>query len=766
MSRKRRRRIKTGPDKKAKGGRGGQIVIIILAVVAAGIPFIYGKYIEFGTNSPFDSALNVYSAKCIVDGQKLNVDVIPSARPATLLVNVVGVAVFGFSEVGPKLIQMLMQLAALGLMFYTIHKVYGILPASVSLILAAFYLSYPLFAKYGNVKEQFMTACMIVTGCGVVLRHLNLKWWWLVVSGGAAINAYYFKPTGASVIIAVILYLFAQVVLRRRSLIEFGSDVGAFFVGTVFGLLPLLLFNLWQGQLSRFLNVFPASAVKLLVVLTMPCLAVYFSIRLLQRHNILVSLNQKNRRILGAAVVIIIFAAVGLSAGFFSDKVVEIYKQIAGLISPAGGYVKTSRAVTIFRSQYDEVVRYYSYLVVPLGLALLAIFQRLKKLVVALPLWRKKSTLQDDTKAEQSQKNAAEKAEQFVLLFGIWWILDMIFVWISPRSYVEYFLPLNGSAAMLAAYAVYCCRKNPAGMVWLLGIWLIVDLVLKQVIPMEIFPYVGFRSGGAVAAYWKGFFWKALPFAAAIAIYWFARIKGYTKACGLIIGLILCGMFFWWNTPNLTIFKERFDRLSSKGQSGWEYVSRYIRERSSPDDGLYVWGWMPGIYVQAQRFCPSPRPSYGNMHSDDPRSVRATIRKLVGELQAQPPRYIVDTQNLHFPYYDHPVFDLWPRWSDNKKSGFHLRVRRPQTAAGKKPLSLNEMAKFSELNYAQVERRTYMQLTTPKRIGGPAEDSKARELARRERKRHEEMAPLRNFVMQNYRPAPVDFGSIILFERK
>ena len=136
MSRKRRRRTKTRLDRKAEWGKGKETVIIILAAVLAGIPFSYGKYLEFGTNSPFDSALNVYSAKCIVDGQKLNVDIVPSARPATLLVNVVGVAVFGFNEFGPKLIQMLMQLAALGLMFYTIRKVYGILPASVSLILA------------------------------------------------------------------------------------------------------------------------------------------------------------------------------------------------------------------------------------------------------------------------------------------------------------------------------------------------------------------------------------------------------------------------------------------------------------------------------------------------------------------------------------------------------------------------------------------------------------------------------------------------------
>ena len=46
------------------------------------------------------------------------------------------------------------------------------------------------------------------------------------------------------------------------------------------------------------------------------------------------------------------------------------------------------------------------------------------------------------------------------------------------------------------------------------------------------------------------------------------------------------------------------------------------------------------------------------------------------------------------------------------------------------------------------------------------EARKAQILAKQERKRHEKMAPLRQFVMENYRPVPIDFGSIILFERK
>ena len=149
MRRKKHRRTEAQKGE----GKGKQLAIIIVAAVLAAIPFCYGKYFEFGTKGPFDGSLNVYSAQCVVSGQKLGVEVWPSARPATLLVNVIGVALFGFSEIGPKLIQMLMQLTALVLMFYTLRKVYGPLPAGVALILAAPLLISPALAEPRGVPR-------------------------------------------------------------------------------------------------------------------------------------------------------------------------------------------------------------------------------------------------------------------------------------------------------------------------------------------------------------------------------------------------------------------------------------------------------------------------------------------------------------------------------------------------------------------------------------------------------------------------------------
>ena len=125
------------PHKLKEQKIAGKLATVIVVIILAMIPFYYGKYIEFNSDDPYDGSLNIYTAQRIIDGQKISVDIFPSTRPATLLVNIVGVKLFGYSELGPKLIQMAMQLTAFILMFYTLRKVYGFLPASVAVILAS-----------------------------------------------------------------------------------------------------------------------------------------------------------------------------------------------------------------------------------------------------------------------------------------------------------------------------------------------------------------------------------------------------------------------------------------------------------------------------------------------------------------------------------------------------------------------------------------------------------------------------------------------------
>jgi hypothetical protein len=555
-----------------------------------------------------------------------------------------------------------------------------------------------------------MIACAITAVCGVMLHHLGGARWWLVVAGAAAINSFYFKQTGASVIIAVGIYVLAQPILRNRKWRQFGSDVLLLLAGGVIGLLPLIIFYTWQGRLLIFLRQAPFIG--------------YF-----------------------------INAAKNLMAG--KGAPAANISNIAGV--RGGEYIKGGKLVAIFRTQYDFVVSYYRSFVVPIGLCLLALIWQLRRL---LP-----SKDNASTQPEMTGGAYEKQADSFVLLLGLWWLLDMAFVWVSPRSYVEYFLPIGASGAMLGAYAVYRCQKRPVGLIVLLAGWLVIDLFLVWVIPTESFPYFAWRAAKAVGQYWGKFGMQCISLAAAIGIYLLMRKRNLHLARALIIGLICFGMFFWWNTGNIKLLNQRVGDLSQMRQEGrinvWEQVAQYIRQNSAPDDGLYVWGWIPGIYVQAQRFSPTLKPSYSDMHSDRVRQVRFQILKRLEKLKANPPLYIVDTQKFHYPYYDHPIFDLWPRWADGKRGRFHFRYHPSQPAQKTQLLSVKESDKFRDLYLRQVEDWTYMLLVTPNRKGGAVATEKARTMAQTERMRHEMMYPLREFVVQNYKAIPLGTGMYV-----
>lgn len=702
MSRRRHRSKKPV----AENGKTGQLVFFLVTAVLAGIPFIYGKYIEFGIDGPFDSALNVYAAKCITNGQKLGVEVFPSARPATLLVNVIGVSLFGFSEAGPKLIQMLMQITALSLMFYTLRKIYGNIAAAAALILASFYLSCPPFAKFGNVKEQFMIACMIISVCGVMLRHMGKSRWPLIVSGAAMINIYFFKPTGASVIIAIGIYLVLGPVFRIRKWRQFGSDVLILLWGMAIGFVPLVIFYLWQGQL-------PALLMRIPLV----------------------------------------------------DEIISAVQSVfsSSTQGRAGGgksaYLAGSREVTVFSTQYAWVVGYYRNFIIPIGLSLLAVFCWIQRLISTFKQRKKTVTEQLQTPIQISRQNNDPKADHFVLLLFVWWILDMIFIWVSPRAYVQYFLPIGASSAMLAAYAVYCCGRKKGYILLIPALWLLLDLIFYCVRATEKFPFLSLSGADQD---WGRFAGGVILLAVSAVVFVLMRKRDFIRMRTFLLGMICCVMFFWWNVKNFGEFNKRVQRVSQSKAESWVQIGQHLRERSSPQDRIYVWGWLPGIYVKAQRFSPATRPSYSDMHSDEPDEVKWKISRTVRQLSADPPKYIVDPHKIHFPYYDHPIFDLWPRWQDEKKRVFFMRCHPMQPAVKTKLLRPGDMKKYSELNYRQVEKITYGLLTNPIRKGGPIEHEKARQMARSERQRHENMAPLRNFVMENYRP--VLEGSIDIFQ--
>lgn len=674
-------------------------VAVVAAVILGGIPFYYGKVIEFGTNGPFDGGMNVYTAQQVVNGGRIGIDVFPSASQATLLVNIIGVKLFGFSELGPKLIQMVMQLAALALMFYALRRIFGGLEAVIGVALAAFYLSCPPYVKFGNVKEQFMIAGMIIAACGIMLRYAGGGWGWVILAGAMAFNSFFFKQTGASIIIAILLFLVASPLLKYRTWKQTGLDLALMLAGAVVGALPLAIFNLGQHRLIPFLAEIP-----------------------------------------------------GMTWLVSSGSVV-----IGG-----GTYLSGSKEVSTFAAQYTAVMGYYTSFVVIIGLGLLAMGDRLiqggRHVIVRL---RRQAPAQEIT-----------PAQQVAWLLAIWWLCDMAFVWVSPRAYVEYFLPINGSGAMLAAYVIWRGRQQPMILAAALTVWLAVDLWIMGVAPASTFPYVAVRN--FAEALGEGFYFRVAAVGSAWMVFFASRLIQRQavgrRVCWVVFAVLGLALVGAYNTKNAAAFEEKVTDLAQMKKagavSGWEQLAQFIKKNSQPADGLYVWGWYPGIYVQAQRFSPATLPSYGDMHSDSPETVASTIQKTVSELKEHPPLYIVDAQKYHYPYYDHPNFDLWPRWRDRDRGSIELRHFFSPGASGLKYLSLEEYPPIADKLDQQVEALTFMLLTHPQHQGGPLDRHMAENLARMEKERHHAMRPLREFIMQHYQPLLSPNAPMLLFQRR
>jgi 4-amino-4-deoxy-L-arabinose transferase-like glycosyltransferase len=298
------------------------LVFVIIAILAA-IPFGLGKYFELNFPDPYDSGGFAYSAAHILDGAEIGVEEKPSAQLATLLVNILGVWMFGFNETGPKLMQMLFQAAALVLMFVAMRKLFGTLSAAVAVIIASVYLSAPLIAKFGNVKDQHMTAFMAIGISCFVLYQLGGKWWWAVLAGAFVSWAPLFKPTGASAIGAIGLFVIVQPVLKHRTFRQTGIDILLLLAGVVVAIGPLYLWILaWDVQLT---------------------LPYTFAWKTLAKM---------------------------IPAGGAGSEA-----------KGAAGYVAGGRKLISFSQQWPKVIRFYGLLILPIALALGSILARILRMI-------------------------------------------------------------------------------------------------------------------------------------------------------------------------------------------------------------------------------------------------------------------------------------------------------------------------------------------------------------------------------------------------
>jgi hypothetical protein len=597
------------PEEQERKAYYRQITVIIAIIVLAAIPFSLGKYFEFNSPGPFDSGAYVYSAEHILQGAKIGVEEKPSAQLGTLLVNLLGVRLFGFSDTGPKIIQMIMQAAALILMFIAMKKLFGsTLPAAVGVVVASAYLSAPVIAKFGNVKEQYMIACMVMGISCFVLYQLDGRWWYAILTGAFLSWAPLFKPTGVSAAGAIGLFVILQPIFRNRTLKQTGVDILLLLAGFVIAMAPLYIWILaWHVQIDL-----PYSFVWRELGKMLPS---------------------------GAA------------------------EQQA---KPVTDYIGGSRKFVPLSKQWPMVLRYYGVLILPIALAAGAIVAR-----VICMIWR----------AISKRKTNAAIYERFVLLFAVWWILDMAFVWISPHSYEQYYLPLNASAAMLGGYliAIYYDRMkfaaNKAGWVvaGIFGLFLMIALSWHIFFGLEKSPHSGRTYS--------------------------ERSRGYL---------------------------QKYREISRNPDYPWQETGEYIREHSHPTDKIYVWGWVPGVYVKAQRLSSAARAFTSTMHIRSPDELAEMVAGLLAEFEKEPPRFIVDTHNIHFPYDGRPPLELCPLLQQQIVKKANIKVANPDEA--------------------------YAQWLTENFDADEAGRFKA-------------MKPFREYVMKNYKIVQ-SFGQMVVFELK
>ncbi len=519
------------------------LMAIVLVVILAGIPFALGRYFEFSYPDPFDSAANVYSAQHILDGARIGVDEKSSAALGTLLVNILGAWLFGFSEFGPKLIQTLMQAGALVVVYMALRKLMGRLPAAVAVIVASIYVSSPLIAKFGNVKEQYMIACMATAISLFVLRQLGGGWWYSFLAGAIVSWAPLFKQTGTSAIGAIGLFVILQPIFGHRTWKQTGADIALLLAGAATTMAPLYIWIIgWDVHAS-------------------------------------------------------------LPYSF-------VWKTVAGLIpkpsastQTVSNYVSSLRETIPISQQGPRVLRYYLALCVPVSLAVGSIIVRIGKMILKL-----------------FGRGASVKADydRFVLLFAAWWILDMAFVWISPASYEQYYLPLTASGAITGSYLIAVWRDKLARAVFKTK-WVITGiagLVLMVIMSWHIFfglsrsPYTDIKYPEKRNGYLQR--WREIHL---------RRTQGYRGA--------------------------------------WEVTGEYIRNNSNPSDKIYVWGWVPGIYLSAQRFSSASVAFESEMHNRPPEQLEQIIDDLLSSFHKEMPKYIVDSRKQHLPL-DRLKFELWP----------------------------------------------------------------------------------------------------------
>jgi hypothetical protein len=127
-------------------------------------------------------------------------------------------------------------------------------------------------------------------------------------------------------------------------------------------------------------------------------------------------------------------------------------------------------------------------------------------------------------------------------------------------------------------------------------------------------------------------------------------------------------------------WNEVWYRRHEGRRGSWEVAGEYVRNHTQPTDKIYVWGWVPGIYLSAQRFSSSPIAFESEMHTRPPGQLEQVIDELLSSFKKEMPKYIVDSRKRHLPL-DRPQLELWPIVGYTSQGQPQFLPSDPQTVA-------------------------------------------------------------------------------------
>ena len=181
-------------------------------------------------------------------------------------------------------------------------------------------------------------------------------------------------------------------------------------------------------------------------------------------------------------------------------------------------------------------------------------------------------------------------------------------------------------------------------------------------------------------------------------------------------------------------YAQKLNEISRRQKYPWERVGEYIRDYSTPNDKIYVWGWVPGIYVTAQRLSPTPKAFEGTMHTLSPQVLTERVDEILDAFKKEPPKFIVDSRKDHFPW-DRPPLELWPIMP----KGFPGVEKTQFLPPDEKVIAAYDEA-WSKMLRERIEPDEAL--------------------------RYEAMKPFREFVMKNYEIVRTFVNPHVLFQRK